>query len=148
MEECSESQQELPESPRRRARAIALQVLYAVDSTRHSHEEVFRWTSEEGDLPPNSQSFALGLVEGVLDNLEKVDDAIRHYAPAFSIQQLAVVDRNLLRIAIFEVMVARQTPPKAAINESVELAKLFGSDSSPRFVNGVLGSVMETLASQ
>ena len=148
MEECEELEQELPTSPRRRARAIALQALYAVDASRHSPEEALVWASEEGVLSADGQSFARGLVQGVLEHLEEVDQAIRRYAPTFPIQQLAVVDRNLLRLAIFEVMIARETPPKAAINESVELAKLFGSDSSPRFVNGVLGSLMDTLASQ
>ena len=96
MEECSESQQELPESPRRRARAVALQVLYAVDSSRHPHEEVLHWTSEEGDLPPDSQSFARGLVEGVLDNLEKVDDA--------RVLEVGRDDANRSRVAFADLM--------------------------------------------
>jgi N utilization substance protein B len=62
------------------------------------------------------------------------------------VSQLALIDRNLLRLAIYEVAVEKRTPPKAAINEAVELAKLFGSESSPRFVNGVLGTLMESLA--
>ena len=151
MEECEEEEereQELPASPRRRARVAALQVLYEVDASPHSAEDSLAQTSQALDLPANARRFASGLVQGVLGHLQEVDEVIRTYAPAFPIHQLALVDRNLLRIAIFEIMVAGKTPPKAAISEAVELAKLFGSESSARFVNGVLGSVMDSLAAQ
>jgi N utilization substance protein B len=85
--------------------------------------------------------FARELVAGVLENRERIDAVIARAAPAYPVEQLAVVDRNILRLAIHEVLMNNETPVRAAINEAVELAKKFGSDSSARFVNGVLGSV-------
>ena len=82
------------------------------------------------------------LVSGVLAYRDRLDELIQRYAPAWPVAQIAVVDRNVLRIALFELSSQTQTPPKVAINEAVDLAKLFGSDSSFRFVNGVLGSAM------
>ena len=93
-------------------------------------------------MPPSAADFAHDLVDGVLANREKIDEMVSRFAPSWPISQLAMVDRNILSLAIFEMMLGSDTPPKVAINEAVELAKAFGSDSSPRFVNGVLGSVM------
>ena len=82
------------------------------------------------------------LIEGVLENRERIDLVISTFAPAWPISQMAVVDRNILRVGIFELTISEGTPPKVAINEAVELGKVFGSDNSHRFVNGVLGSVI------
>jgi len=81
------------------------------------------------------------LLSGVLKHRVKLDEMIQHYAPEWPVDQMAVVDRNVLRIAIYEFYISKLTPTKVAINEAVELAKLFGSDSAPRFINGVLGAV-------
>ncbi len=148
MEECEEREQELPTSPRRRARAAALQVLCAVDASRCAPQEALAWAAEELALPPQARAFAARLVGGVLEHLGAIDQAVRTHAPSFPVHQLALVDRNLLRMAIFEITVDRETPAKAAVNEAVELAKLFGSESSSRFVNGVLGSLLDALAPQ
>ena len=149
MEECEEEEdQQLPGSPRRRARVAALQVLYEVDASPHSAEDSLSLVKQELQLTTSSRRFASKLVRGVLEHQEQVDQVIRTYAPAFPLHQLALVDRNVLRIAIYEIMLAGKTPPKVAINEAVELAKLFGSESSARFVNGVLGSLMDCLVSQ
>ena len=93
-------------------------------------------------LPEMAATYARELVEGVFGNLEQIDDLISTYAPSWPVNQLAAVDRNVLRVAIFEIISDVETPPKVAINEAVELAKGFGSESSPKFVNGVLGSVL------
>jgi N utilization substance protein B len=130
--------------PRRQARAVALQVLFELDMTQHDPEVVLGWALDESALVPSSAAFARRLVIGVKAHQQVLDDRIRHLAPAWPLHQLAVVDRNLLRVATFEIMIEKRISPKVAINEAVELAKLFGSDSSPRFVNGVLGSVVET----
>ena len=95
-------------------------------------------------MTPSARVFAHNLVEGVLNNQTEIDTIISDFAPSWPITQMAIVDRNILRMAIYEMILGGDTPPKVAINEAVELAKVFGSDSSPRFVNGVLGSVMET----
>ena len=88
-----------------------------------------------------SVPFVHHLVFGVLRYKEHLDSLIQRYAPEWPIDQMAPIDRNILRMALFEFSVDGQTPVKVAINEAVELAKIFGSDSAPRFVNGVLGSL-------
>ena len=95
-------------------------------------------------MSPSADAFAERLVEGVLRNQQEIDDKIATYAPSWPITQMAMVDKNLLRIAIYEILMGRETPAKVAINEAVELGKVYGSDSSPKFVNGVLGSVVES----
>ena len=128
---------------RRKARTVALQVLYEVDSVDHPWEQVSSRYLKGRRLPKEAVSFALGLVEGVLTNTKRIDDVISEFAPSWPVSQLSVVDRNLLRLAIYELILEKTSPTKVVINETVELAKLFGSDSSFRFINGVLGSVVE-----
>ena len=126
---------------RRKARILALQVLYEIDSVGHEVEEVVtHLLADEGLLAGNSV-FARELVSGVIQNKEKIDLNIQNFAPAWPIEQIPVVDRNILRLAIFEILLDNKVPVKVAINEAVELAKTFGSDNSSKFVNGVLGSV-------
>lgn len=126
---------------RRKARTIALQALFEIDRAGHDPEETLGRLLEEAPLPQEGALFARELVSGVLENREKIDGTIQTYAPAFPVAQLAGIDRNILRLAIFEILFDNRVPVKAAINEAVELAKTFGSDSSPKFVNGVLGTV-------
>ena len=126
---------------RRRARAIALQVLYEIDSVSHDVEEVLTRHLAEGGLSEENADFIRELVSGVIQNKEKIDQHIKEFAPAWPIEQIPVVDRNILRLAIFEILFDNKVPVKVAINEAVELAKTFGSDNSSKFVNGVLGSI-------
>ena len=126
---------------RRRARAIALQALYEADSVRHDAKGTLTNLLAKGELPEESAAFAYDLVHGVLKNREKIDQNIKEFAPAWPVEQISVVDRTILRLAIFEILLDNKVPMKVAINEAVELAKTFGSDNSARFVNGVLGSV-------
>jgi len=129
---------------RRKARTVALQILYEVDSVGHPLDEVSSRYLKGRRLPKEAAAFAHGLVDGVLANTSLIDSAISTFAPSWPISQLSIVDRNLLRLAIYELMVGKTSPPKVVINEMVELAKLYGSDNSFRFINGVLGSVVET----
>jgi len=129
--------------PRTRARALALQVLYEVDITNHPPAEVFRARLEEDPLSPELSEFARQIIFGVLPLATLLDSSIAQYAPEWPLDQIAAIDRNILRIAFWEFAVSRETPVKVAINEAVELAKQFGSDSAPRFINGVLGSLAE-----
>jgi N utilization substance protein B len=126
---------------RRRARAVALQVLYELDSVGHDVESVLAHLLGGSGLSGEDADFARRLVGGVVENREQIDEHIRRFAPAWPLEQIPVVDRNILRLAIFEILLDNSVPVKVAINEAVELAKKFGSDSSSRFVNGVLGSV-------
>ncbi len=126
---------------RRRARAIVLQVLYEVDSAGQDIEETLTNLLADGWLSEENATFVRELVNGVIQHRKEIDQDIRNFAPAWPIEQISVVDRNILRLAIFEILLDNKVPVKVAINEAVELAKSFGSDSSARFVNGVLGSV-------
>jgi N utilization substance protein B len=127
---------------RRKARTVALQALYEFDCSSHKPEEVLARLLQERTLPDEVADFAQSLINGVLKNKQNIDNMIRKFAPAFPLEQIAVIDRNILRLAIFEVLFDNRVPFKAAINEAVELAKSFGSDTSQKFVNGVLGSIV------
>ena len=125
---------------RRRARILALQALFEIDSTTHPPEVVLQQRLEDTPLPDEGVEFARALVFGVLRHRASLDAIIRANATEWPLDQMATVDRNVLRIALLEMGLLCSTPVKVAINEAVELAKLFGSDGSRRFVNGVLGS--------
>jgi len=133
---------------RRKARIVALQVLYEVDTIRHDVAAVLERGLEEVELLAENKAFVAGLVYGVIRNKAKIDRTIREFAPAWPLEQIALIDRNILRLAIFEILFDNGVSVKIAINEAVELAKKFGSDNSPRFVNGVLGSVSALASSQ
>jgi len=126
---------------RRKARMLALQALYEADSVGHEAELAISRLLASERLTEENNAFACELVSGVTRNKEEIDRNIQRFAPAWPIEQIPAVDRNILRLAIFEILFDKKAPVKVAINEAVELAKKFGSDSSPRFVNGVLGSV-------
>ena len=135
----------VPYKARRRGRVLVIQALYEIDEVKHDPEETIdRWIKEYG-LSPSAEKFSKKLLLGVLENLERIDIIIGAHAPERPINQIAAIDRNLLRTSVYEVAIANETPPKAAINEAVEIAKIFGSDNSPKFINGVLGSVMEEM---
>lgn len=127
---------------RHRARVAALQALFEIDCTGHHPTVVLEQRLEENPLPDPSGEFARELVLGVEAYREELDRLIHQYAPEWPVAQIAIVDRNILRIAIYEILFCDDTPTKVAINEAVELAKEFGSDSSGRFVNGVLGTLV------
>ena len=135
--------------PRTRARSFALQVLYEVDLTGHVPGVVFQERLKDvdvdgpTDLNPDLVEFARQIIFGVHPLVVKLDNVIARYAPEWPFDQIAAIDRNILRIAAWEFAISRETPVKVAINEAVELAKLFGSDSAPRFINGVLGSLAD-----
>ncbi len=126
---------------------VALQCLFAMDLRRWAEEAPLDWVAEDDPLSPNARNFALSLVAGVKDARPRLDDLIHSYAPAWPVAQLAAVDRNVLRIALFELLYNQDTAGKYVANEAVEVAKVFGSESSTRFVNGVLGSIIADLES-
>ena len=127
---------------RRKARIAALQSLFAGDIRGSLEDASLELLAEEDGLPEQSSTFAKQLIDDVAGNFTALDLLIQKYAPVWPVPQLAPVDRNILRIALQEILYTPETPDKTAINEAVELAKVFGSESSSRFVNGVLGSVM------
>lgn len=129
--------------PRTRARSLALQVLYEVDIANHPPGEIYKLRLEEAPLSDELAEFARQIIFGILPLTNTLDILISKYAPEWPLDQIAAIDRNILRMALWEFAVSRETPLKVAINEAVELAKLYGSDSAPRFVNGVLGALAE-----
>jgi transcription antitermination protein NusB len=130
--------------PRTRARSIALQVLYETDiASNHLPGDVLKMRLEETPLSEELADFSREIVFGVLPLTHDLDQLISKYAPEWPLNQIAAIDRNILRMAFWEFAVYRETPVKVAINEAVELAKQYGSDSAPRFINGVLGTLVE-----
>ncbi len=125
---------------RRKARIAVLQALFEWDLTNHAPTEALQRRLEDLAVPAVGHSFAYRLLNGVLAHRAILDERIARHAPEWPVEQLAVIDRNVLRMALFEIAAGGDVPLKVAINEAVELAKTFGSDSSPRFVNGVLGA--------
>jgi len=128
--------------PRRRARIVALQALFEVDMARHDPQQVLQTRIDEERLAVELQAFTQALVYGSLSHIDVLDEVIRRMAPDWPVEQMPGVDRSILRMAVYEILYPGDTPAKVVINEAVELAKLFGSDSSSRFVNGVLGTLV------
>ena len=128
---------------RRRARRVTLEALYEIDIADHPPEDVIQRRIYDQPMESSGVEFAYKLMNGVLEYQEGMDILITRYAPEWPLEQMAIIDRNVLRIAIYEFLVDSETPVKVAINEAVELAKMFGSDSAPRFINGVLGTLAD-----
>lgn len=128
---------------RRQAREIALQALYEIDCAGHTPTGTLDHLVEDEKLSDEGKRFATAIVEGVLQCQAQLDQIIAKHAPEWPVDQLAIVDRNILRIALYELQSNPDVPIKVAINEAVELAKTFGSDTAPRFVNGVLGTFLQ-----
>jgi transcription antitermination protein NusB len=130
---------------RTKARGIALQTLFEFDLSGHPIGVILHQRLEENQIDPNLQEFIKEIVLGIFPIIGKLDEIISTYAPNWPLDQVASIDRNIIRIALWEFGVKKCTPIKVAINEAVELAKIYGSDSTPRFVNGVLGSLVTKL---
>ena len=125
---------------RRDARILALLVLYEADTALHPAGLVLqRHLQEQADINDEVRDYASGLVSGVVNHMDELNAVLGACAPEFPVQQIAPIDRNILRIALYEIK-ADLAPPRVAINEAIEISKEFGSESTPRFVNGVLGT--------
>lgn len=126
-------------------RSIVVQALYEKDLTDHTPDEILESRYESIDIDDSGKAFIYQLFTGVLANKEALDEMIRAHATEWPLDKVSVVDLNILRVSIYEFAVTKSTPTKVAINEAIELAKLFSGDSSKRFVNGVLGAVSGAL---
>ncbi len=126
---------------RTKARGVALQVLFEIDLVRHPLGVVLEHRLADASLDDRLADFVHQIVQGVWPMTQQLDIFISEHAPEWPLNQVAIIDRNILRIALWEFAISGNTPIKVAINEAVELAKTYGSDSSPRFINGVLGSL-------
>lgn len=142
-------------SNRHLARTIALQTLYQLDFACKKDNLPFEDNKNEDDIivynlkefAPSfrDDGFIRSLVDGVIKNNENIEEYILKYAPSWPIDKIAMVDRNVLRIGIYELIFDKQIPPRVAINEAIELSKNFGGESSGRFINGVLGAIYNDL---
>ena len=121
---------------------IVLQVLCESDAVAHDAQNVLSRIVSEEDITLNASTFAYELVHNVLENISELDNIIESYATSWPLSQMLIVDKNLLRMAIAEMQSGKSVPQGAIVNEIVEIAKIFGSESSPGFVNGVLGSLL------
>lgn len=133
-------------NPKRKARIAALQALYEADMSRHEPMAALERVAEAEGLSDAQREFARALVQRVIESKDEIDAMIGRAATQWPVEQLSAVDRNILRLAIAEILMDNGAPIRVAINEAVELAKSFGSDSSAKFINGVLGSVSLSLA--
>jgi N utilization substance protein B len=129
-------------------RTVALQALFEWDFNDKQLElpVILDRAIEEFAAGADDSDFARELVTGVVDNIEEIDKIIVETAPEWPIAQITTIDRNVLRLGIFELMFSKKIPPKVAINESVEMGKRFGGESSGKFVNGVLGTLYKNIA--
>lgn len=150
-------------SNRHLLRSIAMQSLYEWDFegslientnedkkfSKAALDNITKCNTKEYSLEEKGSCFVLGIINGVFDNLKEIDSKIKKLAPEWPLEQVMIIDRNILRIGIYEIMFdeKKDVPPKVAINEAIELAKTFGGDSSGKFVNGVLGSLYKEMGS-
>ena len=129
---------------RHRARIVAMQVMFELDITEHQLEPTLQRRLDDESLPGDANGFAQRLVRGAWEQRSYLDEVIEQAAPNWPLHQMPAIEKGILRLAIWELLLNQQepAPAKAAINEAVELAKHFGGDNSGRFVNGVLGTVV------
>jgi len=132
---------------RRLAREVALKTLFAVDLGKVKPERVLDDLLAEVDLPPRDAQFARELVIGTLAHLEEIDPIIARQAVGWTIDRMATIDRNILRMALYEILHRDDIPDSVAVNEAVELAKRYGDAESSKFVNGILGEIVRARAS-
>jgi len=139
-------------SSRHIARAIAMQSLFEWDFNNQSSDklgEIINHNVKEFGIGINETDFIKQLVDGVIENLKDIDEVITKYAPQWPIDQITVIDRNVLRLGIYELKFNDgSVPPKVAINESIELAKNYGGPASGKFANGVLGAIYNDMKTE
>ena len=136
-------------SARRRSRQRALQILFIWDVRKQSVDEAagaFFETlySEEGKVPPRNDTFLVELIHGVVEHAAEIDSHISHHAEHWRIERMPAVDRNILRLAVYELL-KRETPPPVVIDEALELARRYSNEESVQFVNGVLDAINRSL---
>lgn len=127
------------------AREIILQTLYEIDITGKSVENVLKNRFTENQLADNEKKFIEKLLFGTQENLTKIDELIENYALQWKLSRMSIIDRNILRLAVFEIKFCQDIPKKVAVNEAIELSKEYGTANSAKFVNGILGKILDEL---
>ncbi len=130
-------------SERRKARKDALEILYEKEITRQPLDKILKNRKIARGEEPND--FTLGLVEGVEEHRKQIDNIIRAHTDNWAIERMPIVDRNLIRIGLYELLYEEDIPYSVSINEAVELAKIYGMEESSKFVNGILGRIATEL---
>ena len=128
---------------RRKARRVALQVLFARDFHQDKLDDLVEQLFEQNNISMEHKSFVRCLVEGVASRWRDLDIHISSLSRDWKIDRISLVDKNILRLAMFELLYMEETPVAVCVNEAVELARKFGTDKSPKFVNGILGSFVK-----
>ena len=133
---------------RTKARECALKILYAIDISKNPPDKCIEtfWTHNEET--PETREFANSLVRGVITHIERIDKIISDSATNWQLKRMAVVDRNILRFATFELLLSKDIPPKVSINEAIDIAKKYGEEDSGKFVNGILDKINKTEAKE
>lgn len=132
-------------SSRRKARQMALQMLFQCEVGKHSPEYVLTTYFQNGKFKPEQEEFSRTLFKETLGELKIIDPLLRQHAENWRLERMAVVDRNLLRLAVYELVYTRDTPPAVVINEALELAREFSTSESVEFINGILDAVRRAL---
>jgi len=128
---------------RRQLREIAFQTIFQVDVGENNIETALMERIKETDMDEEDKAFCRNLVNGTLEKLDEIDKVIEKYALDWEVKRMLSVDRNVLRLAVYEMVFSTDTPAKAALNEAIEIAKVFGSEDSSKFINGILGQVIK-----
>ncbi len=130
------------------AREMAFKLLFQTDVGRNPWQQAMDRMLEEEPLPDKSREFLEQLVKGTLQHLKEIDQLISQHSREWSLERMANTDRNILRMAVFEIKYIEDVPAGAAINEAVELAKRYGDENSGKFVNGILGQIVREMTSE
>lgn len=130
---------------RRKAREVALQILYGLDVSQGNWQDQIELFWENFEAPENVKAFSSVLIEGTWNNRKQIDAFIGSCAENWSVERMSRVDRSILRMAVYELLYCRDVPPKVAINEAIDLGKIFGSESSGAFINGLLDALYAKL---
>ena len=132
-------------SSRRKARELALKVLYQKDSTSSGWEETFDYSADEMEIDEECKKFAKKLTKGTIKNLELIDAKISEFSKHWQISRISVVDRNILRLACYEILFEKKIPNAVSIDEAIELSKKYSAEESKSFINGVLDAIRKSL---
>jgi N utilization substance protein B len=130
---------------RRKAREVALQILYQIDISKTNAKEAIDLFWMSFDNPENVREFSTQLILGVTDNIETIDKLINECSENWSLRRMAKVDKNILRMAVYELLYCKNIPPKATLNEAIDLGKYYGSENSSSFINGILDALYAKL---
>jgi len=128
-------------SKRHKAREYALQGLYMYEVSKSTVDNIIEFEWIDADISKNTKEFAVQLIEGVISKLEKIDSVIKDYSKNWKFERISIIDKSILRLAIFEMLFMEDIPPAVTINECIDLGKTFGGENSGQFINGILDAI-------